>query len=111
MLCKCGHQAMAHRHDNEGRQNRGPCSADVRRFFTKPGPGVLRSGDIVLSPEQTKAVLETAQDRAATASSYTKKFAKLLYRGFEIIGCQCPMYHTVDLGQVSLIIPGNQPRR
>lgn len=106
MLCKCGHPALAHRNDSDGRLNRGPCSSDVRRFFSQPGPGVVRSGDVVLTPEQAKLVLKAAQNKALKAPSFIEKFHKLLRRGFEIIGCNCQMHHTVELGQVNIIKPG-----
>jgi uncharacterized protein YfcZ (UPF0381/DUF406 family) len=101
---------MAHRSDEDGRLNRGACTGDVRQILDGRTVDMAdkRASDVYLNQEQTKQLLSDLAEKAQKAPSHEKRLAKVYSRGFALITCRCPMYHTVDLGQVKLFTPGNQ---
>lgn len=101
--CRCGHTKFQHLNDSDGRIGRHRCTATVRRYFQDQP---VELGDLVLTSEQTKIILQKEVEAARKSSNYEQRLAKMLARGYDIITCECQMYHLVDLGQVILHVPG-----
>ena len=102
-ICKCGHPRFSHCNDPDGRRNRGKCVGNVRQFI-RPIEGVERHpSDRQLTQPQAEAALQKLSRKDNTNNM---RLHRVMVRGFIVTDCECPTFHTVDIGQVLIHKPG-----
>lgn len=104
--CKCGHRKFDHLHGKGGSDNRNRCTRQVRYFlYPLEDSTRLRPGDVRLTQEQTQKWW-TEQEKKLEYTNNWQRFRHHVARGYYSELCECPMYHTVELGKVGILIPG-----
>ncbi len=108
--CRCGHPRRLHR-NVEGMDGRDPCRGEVRQFLGRVPDDYrpyMRDSDVELNFGQADDMIKELQKKVEKAPNYEGRLKKMLRRGFRRIDCECPMYHTVDIGGVKIHKPGEK---
>ena len=109
--CRCGHDRIVHCNDEDDRLNRGKCTGSVRQWVVYV-PSKIRlknhPSDIYLNDNQTNAIIQEMLKRGKTQEQkdyWAGRVQNMMKKGYRKMFCECPTYHTVDIGHVLIHKP------